>query len=142
MRVALLAKNKIAFVDGFCRKENYVGDLEHEWKRCNAFVLSWITNSVSKELTNCLMFSSNACTVWRDLKERFDKICITGIYRLHREICTMSQGTLVLEYYSRLRNLWDEHVSLVPFCLIVNVTNTESMLIIRRNRSLYNFWWD
>lgn len=61
------------------------------------------------------MFSSNACTVWRDLKEHFDKRNLTRIYQLHREICTMSQGTLtVSEYYSRLRNLWDEHVSLVP----------------------------
>jgi len=115
MRVALLAKNKIAFVDGTCRREQYKGDLEHEWERCNAFVLSWITNSVSKELANGLMFSSNAHNVWMDLKERFDKRNLTRIYQLHREICTMSQGTLsVSEYYSKLRNLWDEHISLVP----------------------------
>jgi len=115
MRVAFLAKNKIAFVDGTCRREKYKGDLEHEWERCNAFVLSWITNSVSKELANGLMFSSNAHNVWMDLKERFDKRNLTRIYQLHREICTMSQGTFsVSEYYSKLRNLWDEHISLVP----------------------------
>ena len=84
MRVALLAKNKIAFVDGSCRKEQYLGDLEHEWERCNAFVLSWITNSVSNELANGLMFSSSAHTVWKDLKERFDKRNLTRIYQLHR----------------------------------------------------------
>ncbi|KAL3371394.1 hypothetical protein AABB24_008103 [Solanum stoloniferum] len=115
MRVALLAKNKIAFVDGSCRKEQYLGDLEHEWERCNAFVLSWITNSVSNELANGRMFSSSAHTVWKDLKEHFDKRNLTRIYQLHREICTMSQGTLtVSDYYSKLRNLWDEHISLVP----------------------------
>lgn len=73
MRVALLAKNKITFIDETCRKEQYRGDLVHEWERCNAFVLSWITNSVSKELANGLMFSTSAPSVWRDLKERFDK---------------------------------------------------------------------
>ena len=73
MRVALLAKNKIGFIDGNFRKEHYKGDLEHEWERCNVFVLSWITNSVLKELANGLMFSYNAHNVWKDLKERFDK---------------------------------------------------------------------
>ncbi|KAH0732493.1 hypothetical protein KY285_003442 [Solanum tuberosum] len=115
MKVALLAKHKIGFIDGKCHKVDYKGDLEHEWERCNAFVLSWITNSVSKELANGLMFSSNAHSVWKDLKERFDKRNLTRIYQLHRVISTMSQGTLtVSEYYSRLRNLWDEYVSLVP----------------------------
>lgn len=115
MRVALLAKNKIGFIDGTCCKHHYKGDLNHEWERCNAFVLSWITNSVSKELANGLMFSSNAHNVWKDLKERFDKRNLTRIYQVHREISTMSQGTFtVSEYYSKLRNLWDEYVSLVP----------------------------
>lgn len=82
---------------------------------CNAFVLSWITNSVSKELANGLIFSSNAHNVWKDLKERFDKCDLTIIYQIHQEISTMSQGTFtVSEYYSKLRNLWDEHASLVP----------------------------
>lgn len=115
MRVALLAKNKFDFIDGKCRKEHYKGDLEHEWKRCNAFVLSWITNSISKELANGLIFSHNAHNVWKDLKEIFDKRNLTRIYQLHRQICTMNKGTLTLsEYYSKLRNLWDEYVSLVP----------------------------
>lgn len=68
MRVSLLAKKKISFIDGRCCKEQYKGDLEHEWEMCNIFVLSWITNSVSKELVNELMFSSNAHNVWMDLK--------------------------------------------------------------------------
>lgn len=40
MRVALLAKNKIGFIDGNCCREMYKDDLIHEWDRCNAFVLS------------------------------------------------------------------------------------------------------
>lgn len=30
MRVALLAKNKIGFIDGRCHKEHHKGDLEHK----------------------------------------------------------------------------------------------------------------
>ncbi|XP_015170070.1 uncharacterized protein [Solanum tuberosum] len=115
MKVALLAKNKIGFIDGKCRRDHYKGDLIHEWDRCNAFVLSWITNSVSKELANGLMFSYNAHNVWKDLQERFDKRNLTRINQIHREISTICQGTFtVSEYYSKLRNLWDEYVSLVP----------------------------
>lgn len=40
MRIALLAKNKLGFIDGKYQKEQYNGDLEHEWERCNAFMLS------------------------------------------------------------------------------------------------------
>lgn len=61
------------------------------------------------------MLSSNAHSVWMDIKERFDKRDLTRIYQVHREISTVNQGTFsVSEYYSKLRNLWDEYASLVP----------------------------
>ncbi|XP_075101745.1 uncharacterized protein LOC142177175 [Nicotiana tabacum] len=116
MKVALVVKNKLDFIDGSCKREDYRGDLVHEWDMCNAFVLSWITNSVSRELTNELIYSSNAYNVWVDLKECFDKRNLTRVYQLHREIYTMVQGTSsVSEYFSKLRNVWDEYLSLVPF---------------------------
>lgn len=116
MKVALLAKNKLGLIDGTCCKEHYNGDLEHEWERCNAFVLSQITHFVSKELANGMMYSTNATSVWMDLKERFDKKNLTRIYQLLREICTISHGTSsVLEYYSKLKSVWDEYWSMVPF---------------------------
>ncbi|XP_075109093.1 uncharacterized protein LOC142180887 [Nicotiana tabacum] len=81
----------------------------------NAFVLSWITNSVSRELGNGLVYSSNAHKVWMDLKERFDKRNLTQVYQLHTEIYTMTQGTsTIFDYFSKLRNVWDEYLSLVP----------------------------
>ncbi|XP_070021994.1 uncharacterized protein LOC142177554 [Nicotiana tabacum] len=77
MKVALLTKNKLGFINGSCRKEHYKEDLVHECDRCNVFVLSWITNSVSWELGNGLMYSSNAHKVGVDLKEHFDKRNLT-----------------------------------------------------------------
>ncbi|XP_039071730.1 uncharacterized protein LOC120218908 [Hibiscus syriacus] len=84
MRIALLAKNKLGFVDGSCQKEIYGPDLHPQWERCNAIVLSWILNAVSKELSAGIVFASNAASVWDNLRERFDKM------------------------------LWDEYVALVP----------------------------
>jgi len=115
MKIALLAKNKIGFIDETCRRDCYRGDLLHEWDRCNVFVLSWITNLVFKKLANGLMFLYNVHNVWKNIQERFDKHNLTRIYQIHREISIISQGTFtVSEYYSKLRNLWDEYVSLVP----------------------------
>ena len=71
MRIALLGKNKIGFVDGTCRKDMYAAQMAHQWERANAVVLSWIMSSVSKDLVNGIVYSSNAHKVWVDLKDRF-----------------------------------------------------------------------
>ncbi|XP_070005086.1 uncharacterized protein [Nicotiana sylvestris] len=74
-----------------------------------------ITHFVSKELANGMMYSTNATSVWMDLKERFDEQNFTRVYQLLREICTISQGTSsVSEYYSKLKSVWDEYWSMVP----------------------------
>ncbi|KAK4734270.1 hypothetical protein R3W88_008531 [Solanum pinnatisectum] len=52
MKIALLGKNKL---------------------ECNAIVLSWILNVVSKELVTEIAYASNSRRVWENLKEKFDK---------------------------------------------------------------------
>lgn len=74
MKIAILGRNKLGFIDGKCRKEGFGTNLVDLWERCNAIVLSWIMNSVSKELLSGIVYSTDACGVWRDLKERFDKV--------------------------------------------------------------------
>ncbi|KAE8666011.1 Dihydroorotase [Hibiscus syriacus] len=85
------------------------------WERCNAFVLSWILNTVNSDLSAGIMFASSAAHVWTDLKERFDKVDGSRIFFLHREIATLSQGdSTVSAYFTRLKLLWDEYHALVP----------------------------
>ncbi|KAE8672369.1 hypothetical protein F3Y22_tig00111843pilonHSYRG00119 [Hibiscus syriacus] len=116
MRIALLAKNKLGFVDGTCRRDDYEGLLQTQWERCNALVLSWILNSVSQDLSAGIVFASNVEAVWRDLRERFDKIDGSRIFFLHRSIASLVQGDLsVSAYFTRLKLLWDEYTALVPF---------------------------
>ncbi|XP_039042156.1 uncharacterized protein LOC120180958 [Hibiscus syriacus] len=129
MRIALLTKNKIGFVDGTCSREGLSLDLLAQWEHCNAIVLSWILNTVSQELSAGIVFSSNALRVWEDLKERFDKIDGARVYFLHREIVSHSQGTSSISvYYTRLRLLWDEYDAIAPFAMCnceVSRQNTE-----------------
>ncbi|XP_040931871.1 uncharacterized protein [Gossypium hirsutum] len=71
LRIALLAKNN---------------------DRCNAFVLSWILNTVSPNLSAGLVFASDAAAVWKDLKDRFSKVDDSRIFFLHRSIAHLTQG--------------------------------------------------
>ncbi|KAH1032582.1 hypothetical protein J1N35_044756 [Gossypium stocksii] len=115
MRIALLAKNKPGFVDGTCSKDSLPDKMGYQWERCNAIVLSWILNTVSKELSVGIVFASSAAAVWSDLNERFHKIDGSRIYFLHREITSHLQGTASISvYFSKLRLLWDEYDALVP----------------------------
>ncbi|KAH0680977.1 hypothetical protein KY285_021927 [Solanum tuberosum] len=52
MRISLLGKSKIGFVDGTCRKDMCEGLMAQQWERVNAVVLSWIINAVLNDLVN------------------------------------------------------------------------------------------
>jgi len=106
LKIAILGRNKLGFIDGSCKKEAYGPNLVNLWERCNAIVLSWIMNCVSKELLGGIVYSTNAASVWKDLAERYDKVDGSRIFQLHKKIATVSQGTSSISaYFSRLREL-------------------------------------
>lgn len=91
----------------------------NQWERCNAWVLSWIMNTVFKEIFRGIVYSTDASLVWSDLKEQFDKINGSQIFSLHRDISRLNQGTETIStYYLKLKHLWDEYASLftLPSC--------------------------
>ncbi|KAL3366271.1 hypothetical protein AABB24_011098 [Solanum stoloniferum] len=114
LMINLRAKSKLGFVLGSCRKSDYKPELEEQWEKCNAFVLAWIMNTVSKELLSGIVYASDAAMVWADLNERFNKVDGSRSYHLHRDICTLHQGNLTVSGYTKLRLLWDEFDALVP----------------------------
>ncbi|KAH0653965.1 hypothetical protein KY289_031643 [Solanum tuberosum] len=91
MKIAILGRNKLGFIDGSCRKEAYGPNLTNLWEMCNAIVLSWIMNCVSKELLGGIVYSTNATSVWKNLQERYDKVDGSRIFQLHKEIATITQ---------------------------------------------------
>ncbi|KAE8708351.1 Detected protein of unknown function [Hibiscus syriacus] len=115
MKIALLAKNKLGFVTGDCRREDFDESLHPQWERCNALVLSWILNTVSKELSAGIVFASSAASVWQDLRERFAKVDGSRSFFLHREIALLNQGDSSISIdFTRLKSLWDEYEALAP----------------------------
>ncbi|XP_070035299.1 uncharacterized protein [Nicotiana tomentosiformis] len=72
MRVALSVKNKLGFVNGTCVKGSYKGELETQWERCNAIVVSWLSSTVASELVPSIMYASSA------KKDLWDELDILG----------------------------------------------------------------
>ena len=74
MSIALSVKNKLGFVDGTIVKPSGTDLLLlNSWVRNNNIVISWILNSVSKEISASILFSDSAVEIWNDLRERFQQ---------------------------------------------------------------------
>ncbi|XP_059315623.1 uncharacterized protein LOC132066310 [Lycium ferocissimum] len=74
MKLVLRGNNKLGFVLGTCKKSNYDEDLHELWDRCNAIVLAWIVNTVSKDLISTVIYASDAHKVREDLRERLKEL--------------------------------------------------------------------
>lgn len=115
MCIALQAKRKLGFVLGTCTKESYDTELHEQWDICNAIVLSWIINTVLEDLLRGIVYASDSHTVWKDMKERFDKVNRMRIFQVHRQIATLSQGNSSLSiYFTKLKELWAKYDAMVP----------------------------
>lgn len=56
MLIALHAINKIAFIDGTMKRHDAGSAKLDQWERVNALVLSWIMNTVSKEIFGGIVY--------------------------------------------------------------------------------------
>ncbi|XP_073057276.1 uncharacterized protein [Primulina eburnea] len=109
MSMALTAKNKLGFVNGsFSRPPNE--DLQYgSWLRCNSMVISWILNSVNREIADSLLYFPTALEIWLDLRDRFQQSNAPRIFKIKKLLSGFQQGYLdVSTYYTRMRILWDE----------------------------------
>lgn len=60
--------------------------------------LLFLQNSTSRDLLGSIIYSMSVYLVWKDLKEKFDKVNRSRIYQWHREkIVVATQG---LDYVS------------------------------------------
>ncbi|XP_071695090.1 uncharacterized protein [Rutidosis leptorrhynchoides] len=109
-------------VDGTCEKQTDNVVLAVQWDRCNSVVLSWILNSISEDLYSGQFFSATASVVWTELKETYDKVDGSIVFKLHHKINSMKQnGYSLSEYYHKLNTLWKQYDEMVilPACTCV-----------------------
>lgn len=117
MLIALTVKNKVGFIDGSIMAPDATDSLFQSWIRNNNVVISWILNSVSKEISASIMFVNSAVEISNDLRERFQQSNGPRIFQLHREIVNLNQENMsVSVHFTKLKSLWDELSNFRPSC--------------------------
>ena len=87
MIIALSIKNKFGFIDGSITKlaGNDLAIL-HSWIY-NNIVISWILNSISKDISASIISVESATKIWNDLKDHFQHI-----FQLRCDLLNLSQA--------------------------------------------------
>lgn len=71
------------------------------WTRCNHMVLSWLLNSIHRELRDSVIYSGNAADVWIELHEQFSEGNATKIYHLRNSMINhLQEHNHVAVYYN------------------------------------------
>lgn len=122
MLIALSVKNKVGFVDGSLPEPPLIEDINRDsWMRNNNLVISWILNSVSKDISTSIMFADSANEIWNDLKDRYEQSNGPRIFQIRREITNLNQNQDVVGvYFIRLKSLPEEVDNFRPRCTCGN----------------------
>ncbi|XP_062114240.1 uncharacterized protein LOC133825293 [Humulus lupulus] len=92
MTVALLAQNKLKFVNGKITQPDPDDDDYDAWSRCNSMVISWILHAISSDIADSIMYLDDASAIWSELH----------VYRV------LTQGSHAVQaYFTHLKALWD-----------------------------------
>lgn len=117
MLISLSVKNKLGFIDGSITRPVDSDPMINPWIRNNNMVISWILNSVSKEISASAIYCDSASVIWKDLKERFSQKKGPRIYQLRRELSNLTQDQLsVSSYFTKLKTIWEEMSNYRPGC--------------------------
>ncbi|XP_073046189.1 uncharacterized protein [Primulina eburnea] len=118
MKIALSVKNKLGFIDGSVIKPSESEpNLLNAWSRNNNIVISWLLNSVSKDISSSVLFAESAMEIWNDLKERFQQSNGPRIFQLLRDLLRLRQDQdSVSVYFTKLKALWEELNHFRPMC--------------------------
>ncbi|KAL5560835.1 hypothetical protein UlMin_037046 [Ulmus minor] len=117
MLIALSVKNKLGFIDGSIPKPASTDPNLSSWIRNNNIVISWILNSISKEISASIIFFDSAYEIWLDLKDCFQQSNGPRIFQLHRELMNHVQDqNFVSVCFTKLKFIWEELSNYRPNC--------------------------
>lgn len=72
-------------------------------------VISWLLNSLSKEIVESAIYSKTAKDLWTELEDRFGQCNGAQLYQLQKELSDLTQGSSdVAGYYTKVKKIWDE----------------------------------
>ncbi|XP_065626531.1 uncharacterized protein LOC112007227 isoform X2 [Quercus suber] len=119
MRMALIAKNKLGFIDGTLTLSSPMvktSSAIQAWVHCDKMVASWILNSVSQEIATSIVYKDTALEIWNDLRERLSQGNGLRVFQLQKDIAGITQGqSSITSYFTQLNVLWDQLQNFRPF---------------------------
>jgi hypothetical protein len=116
MTIALTMKNKIAFIDGSLVQPITTNQsLRLAWLISNNLVLSWLMNSIAKDICSSLLYFKTAFDIWEELRVRYLRSDGPRVFSLEKSLSSISQNSKsVIEYFREFKALWDEYISYRP----------------------------
>lgn len=115
MVIALKTKDKLEFINGKCKVPEQNDKSYEEWQKADNMVMSWILNTLSKDLVEAFLYATNAYELSEELKSRFGDSNGPLMYQLMKEINNISQANNpLMMYYTKLKKMWDECACLEP----------------------------
>ncbi|XP_016513332.1 uncharacterized protein LOC107830319 [Nicotiana tabacum] len=107
--IALSSKNKLSFIEGTYSVPHASSTNFKQWNRCNDIVISWLLNSLSKDIAESVLYSKTANDIWREFEVRFGQCNGAQLYQLQKELSDLVQGTSdVAGYYTKVKRIWDK----------------------------------
>lgn len=102
--IALSAKNKLSFIDGSLSEPAVSSPTYKAWNRCNDMVISWLLNSLSKDIAESVLYSKTAKDIWKELEDRFGQCNGAKLFQLQKELSDLVQGNSdVAGYYTKVK---------------------------------------
>ncbi|KAL0453991.1 UNVERIFIED_CONTAM: hypothetical protein Slati_1377200 [Sesamum latifolium] len=106
-KIVLGAKMKLGFINGKNPRPSGIAEEYEQWTRGDCLVLSWLLNSMSKDIVESFLYINTARELWLELEARFGVSNGPMVYQLQKEIASATQGTLsVSAYFGKLKKFW------------------------------------
>ncbi|KAL0285671.1 UNVERIFIED_CONTAM: Retrovirus-related Pol polyprotein from transposon RE1 [Sesamum angustifolium] len=95
---------KLGFIDGSFPQPATGSKTFEQWRRVDLMVISWIWNSISKDIVEAFMYGSSSRELWLELQRRYGVSNCPMLYQIQRELSTVSQGDLSVTAYLTKEN--------------------------------------
>lgn len=109
LTISLSTKNKLKFIDGSLPQPSISSPEYSDWYCANSMVISWILNSLHKNIAESVLFLQTARDIWKELNQRYEQADGTHIYQIQQQLYYINQGSDDLAtYFTKLAQVWDE----------------------------------
>ncbi|XP_021736561.1 uncharacterized protein LOC110703118 [Chenopodium quinoa] len=122
VKMALIARNKLGFVDGSTPMPDSDSLDYQKWLRNDYMIMSWLLNSMDKNLSESFLFVNSSAQLWNELKEKFGHSNLPQLFDFHRSLTYIQQNDAsIAEYFGNLKKEFGINFRFLKVFLIVVV---------------------